>query len=77
MNQVLKEKVTHQLETLPDDLLQRVSEFIETLKRPGLIGTPGHKLLKFAGTISAEDADTMLHVIEQDCRKELTSCKSC
>jgi hypothetical protein len=39
------------------------------LKRPGLKGIPGHKLLKFAGTISAEDADTMLQVIEQDCRK--------
>jgi len=69
MNQVLIEKVTHQLETLPDDLLQRVSEFIETLEGPKLRGTPGRKLLKFAGTITPEDADTMLQVIEQDCRK--------
>lgn len=35
MKQVLKEQVAHQLETLPDDLLQRVLECIGTLKNQG------------------------------------------
>ncbi|MBD3305348.1 hypothetical protein GF339_03200 [candidate division KSB3 bacterium] len=69
MNQVLIEQVTHQLEMLPDDALTRVLDFIAILKRRELQGTPGSHLLKFAGTLRAEDAKQMLHAIEQDCRR--------
>lgn len=69
MNQVLIERVTHQLEMLPDDFIDRVLEFITTLKSRVVKGTPGIKLMKFAGIISAEDAEQMMHAIEQDCRR--------
>ena len=69
MNQVLIERVTHQLEMLPDDVIDRVLEFITTLKSRAVKGTPGIKLMKFAGTIRAEDAEQMMQAIEQDCRR--------
>ncbi len=51
MNQVLKERVTHQLEMLPDDAIERVLKFITSLGNRKLQGIPGSKLMKFAGTI--------------------------
>lgn len=32
-------------------------------------GTPGIRLLQFAGTLCAEDAEEMIRAIEDDCRK--------
>ena len=69
MNQVLIEKVNHQLEMLPDDVIDRILQFITTLKSQVIKGVPGTKLMKFAGTISPEDAECMLEAVEQDCRR--------
>lgn len=69
MNQVLVERVTHQLEMLPDDAIDRVLGFITTLKSRAVKGTPGTQLMKFAGTLHPEDAAQMLEAIEQDCRR--------
>ena len=69
MNQVLIERVTHQLELLPDDVIQRVLTFINTLKHHRIKGIPGIQLMKFAGTLRAEDGEQMLHTIEHDCRR--------
>ncbi len=64
MNQVFIERVTHQLEMLPDDVIDRVLEFIATLKSRKVKGTPGIKLMKYAGTLGAEDAEQMMQAIE-------------
>ena len=69
MNQILIERVTHQLEMLPDDSIEHVLEFITTLKHPSAKGTPGKKLMKFAGTFRPKDAELMMQAIEQDCRR--------
>lgn len=70
MNQVLKERLTHQLEMLPDGAIERVLKFITSLENRGNHGIPGSKLMKFAGAISPEDAELMmLQAVEQDCRR--------
>lgn len=69
MNQILIERVTHQLEILPDDLIDRVLTFIAALKNRPVKGTPGIKLMKFAGILRTEDAEQMMRAIEQDCRR--------
>ena len=69
MNQVLITQVTDHLETLPDEQLKSVLEFIDSLKQTKGHGVPGHTLMKFAGSIDADDAEQMLQAIEQDCRK--------
>ena len=69
MNQVLIERVTHQLEMLPDDAIEHVLDFIASLENQVVLGIPGSKLMKFAGTISPGDAESMLKAVEQDCRR--------
>jgi hypothetical protein len=69
MNQVLREKVTHQLEMLPDDAIESVLQFITSLEHQKIQGIPGSKLMKFAGIINTEDAELMLQAVEQDCRR--------
>ena len=69
MNQVLRERVTHELEMLSDDAIESVLKFIISLENRKIQGTPGSKLMKFAGTVSPEDAELMLQAVEQDCRK--------
>lgn len=41
----------------------------ETFQNPELKGTPGLKLIKFAGIMRADGAESMLQAVEQDCRK--------
>ena len=56
---------------VPDDVVdlprdQRVIMHVESVgSRPA--GTPGHELLKFAGSISKEDADEMMKAINEGC----------
>lgn len=69
MNQLFIAEVTDQLATLPDAFLPRVLEFVQALRGQMLQGVAGTKLVKFAGTLRVEDADRMLQVIEEDCRK--------
>ena len=69
MNQASIRQVTNQLETLSDEQLNPVLEFIQSLKQSKRHGIPGNKLMKFAGAIPSEDAEQMLQTIEQDCRK--------
>ncbi len=70
MNQSFIEQVTDRLETLPDDFFKPVLEFIQLLQHEKR-GVPGRTLMKFAGTITPEDAEHMLQSIEQDCRHEI------
>lgn len=37
------------------------------LPKPPAKGTPGSELLRFAGTLSTDEADEMLRVIEEGC----------
>jgi hypothetical protein len=70
MNPALIEKVTHQLENLPDDVIDLVLGYVTTLQQQQASqGTPGKKLLKFAGTLRTEDRELMLRAIEEDCRR--------
>jgi len=69
MDHALIEKVTHQLEILPDEVITRVLSVMTTFtQRPGR-GTPGKHLMRFAGTLRADEAEQMLQTIERDCRE--------
>ena len=69
MNQVLIEKVIDQLEMLPDDVINRILNYVTTLKTEVIQGIPGARLMKFGGSIRPEDAASMLQAVEQDCRR--------
>jgi hypothetical protein len=57
---------------LPADDQARVVDFARTLAnspKPKPVGVPGKDLLRFAGTITAEDARQMIEAIEEGCEQ--------
>ncbi|MGB7414343.1 MAG: hypothetical protein WA902_09060 [Thermosynechococcaceae cyanobacterium] len=67
MNLSVIEQVVEQLSIMPHPMQQQGLQFTRTLGRSELKGTSGQHLLKYAGTISAEDLALMQAAIEQDC----------
>ena len=63
----LRAEIMERLEGLPEDKLRCVLEFVHTLPSNGPIGTPGYKLLEFAGTLDDESAREMIAAIEEGC----------
>lgn len=68
MDTTIIERVVREMENMPRDQQYRVLEFARTLT-PMPRGVPGRDLLKFAGTISAEDLRLMSEAIEEDCER--------
>ena len=57
---------------LPTDEQARVVDFarmLAELPKRTKVGTPGKDLLRFAGTISHEDAQQMMKAIEEGCEQ--------
>jgi hypothetical protein len=69
MSVALREKLLQQVDVLPYDLQRRVLDFAQALAITQPKGVPGKKLVKFAGSISAEDARQMREAIESECEK--------
>ena len=66
MATAIREKIIEQVDRLSDKQQEQVLRYATTIgQRP--IGVPGKDLLSLKGTISKEDADTMMRVIEEDC----------
>lgn len=64
INEVIK-----RLEIMPQHLQQRVLEFTQALVKAEVQGTPGQKLLRFAGSIPPDDLQVMREAIKQDCER--------
>jgi hypothetical protein len=62
-------EILEQTKILPDNLQYQVLAYIRTLKATTQKGTPGKALLKFAGSIPAEDVETMRETIEAGCEQ--------
>jgi hypothetical protein len=68
MNSTIPDRVAEQVKALPQELQLRVLEFA----RPGSLhpcGISGRQLLRFAGTISPQEAVLMQEAIEQGCER--------
>jgi hypothetical protein len=63
------DEVVEQLKVMPQHLQWQVLEFVRALAKTEVRGTPGQKLLQFAGSISADDLQLMREAIEQDCEQ--------
>ncbi|MEA5499009.1 hypothetical protein VB834_10115 [Limnoraphis robusta Tam1] len=63
------DEVIEQLKAMPQHLQWRVLEFARTLVNLEVQGTPGQQLLRFAGSIPADDLQLMREAIEQDCEQ--------
>ena len=63
-NELLK-----QMERLPTAMQRLVLDFARSLAEPTPQGTPGHKLLRFAGIMTPEEGKEFLQAIEEDCER--------
>ncbi|MFY7802999.1 MAG: hypothetical protein ACOVQ7_06210 [Limnoraphis robusta] len=63
------DELIEQLKAMPQHLQWRVLEFARTLVNVEVQGTPGQQLLRFAGSIPADDLQLMREAIEQDCEQ--------
>lgn len=69
MDAFLLDEITKKIKTLPDNLQRQVLIFVDALQVSSTCGVPGQSLLKFAGTISAEDLTLMQQAIEAGCEQ--------
>jgi hypothetical protein len=69
MDTLIVDKVVEQLKVLPHDLQWRVLEFTHALAISTPQGVPGRQLVRFAGTIPADDAQLMREAIEHGCEQ--------
>lgn len=70
MSQAVITEVVQEMEKLPDDLQRQVLEFTKRLSASVPRGVPGKNLLRFVGTIPADELQQMRQAIEQDCKNE-------
>ncbi|MBL1175517.1 hypothetical protein [Pantanalinema sp. GBBB05] len=69
MNTSIIEEVVEQLKVMPQHLQWQVLEFVQSLVKAEVRGTPGQQLLRFAGSIPSDDLQLMREAIEQDCER--------
>ena len=67
MSQRIREQIIEQVDRLDDPQRRQVLDFARRLTTP--MGTPGRKLLHFAGSIEATDLAAMAQAIEEGCEK--------
>ncbi len=69
MESEIVNEAIEQLTNLTPDLQKQVLDYIKGLNHSVKKGTPGKRLLRFAGTIPMEDLRDMARAIEKDCGK--------
>jgi hypothetical protein len=68
MNPIIEE-VVQRLAPLPGNLQQKVLDFVQAMVDEAQKGTPGVRLLHFAGTIPLTELETMRRAIEKGCEQ--------
>ena len=63
------EQVVEQLSDMPQSLQRQVLHFARMLGNFRTQGTPGYKLLKFAGSIQSDELALMQDAIEEGCEQ--------
>lgn len=69
ISSVLEKALHQQLDDLPPRQQRQVLDFARALASSKVRGVPGRQLLRFAGTIEADDLQLMAQVIQGDCEK--------
>ncbi len=63
------DEVVEQLKVMPQPLQRQVLEFVRSLIKAEVRGTPGQQVLRFAGSIPSDDLQLMSEAIDQDCNR--------
>jgi hypothetical protein len=66
----VKQQIDKKLEVLPVDIQRKVLFYIDHLTESvAPSGVSGKKLIEFAGTLSEEDAEELIRIIEEGCER--------
>lgn len=66
MNHAIEKQILTLMNRMSEQQQQEVLDFARFLATTKPVGVPGKELLKFAGTISHEDAQIMLETAEEN-----------
>ena len=71
----VKDQIINRLDGFTVEQQQKILEYMESMasQLPVGVGTAGTDLLHYAGTLSKEEAEEMIRVIEQQCERIDTS----
>ncbi|MGD1910860.1 MAG: hypothetical protein ACFB2X_08400 [Rivularia sp. (in: cyanobacteria)] len=69
MNTSIIDELIEQVKTMPQQQQSQVLDFARKLVKTEIKGTPGQQLLRFAGSIPADELQLMREVIEQGCEQ--------
>jgi len=69
LDAVIQSDLLKEVEQLSPPLQRKVVNYAHSLAKSRPRGTPGRQLLKFAGTLSPEEAEAMIAAIEEDCER--------
>jgi len=65
----VKQQIDRELDVLTVDKQRKVLDFIINLSGSIPPGVPGKNLIKFAGSLSEEDAEELSQIIQEGCEK--------
>ncbi len=65
-NSVIEIELRDAIQQLPMQQQQQVLAYVRSLSKTSLKGVPGISLLRFAGTIEADDLELMKQAIEEE-----------
>jgi hypothetical protein len=66
---VIADRVRELVATLPEELQEQILEYASQLSQATPRGIPVSDFQAIAGLLSDEDAEAILHAIEQDCEQ--------
>ena len=69
MNTSIIDELIEQVKTMPQQQQSQVLDFARKLVKTEIKGTPGQQLLRYAGSIPADELQLMREVIEQGCEQ--------
>ena len=66
---VITQQLVEQVDRLPPEFQRKVLDFAQALALALPKGVPGRSLVRFAGTIDADDLKAMSQAIKADCEQ--------
>jgi hypothetical protein len=66
---LIADRVRELVASLPENLQKQVLDYANQLSRAAPCGIPASDFYAIAGLLSDEDAEAILHAVEQDCEQ--------
>ena len=68
-NSLIEKQILDRLQSLKESQQLQVLNFATSLAKNDAVGIPGKNLLRFSGSVSAEDLKLMSQAIDEECGK--------